>query len=61
LNSLSGKKPVVICFYLKNFTLGCIKEVCDFRDGYKDLKALDTEVITISSGSKASHERFKSR
>lgn len=59
--SIIGKKPLVIYFYPKNFTPGCTKEACDFRDGYEDFKALGAEVIGISSDSAKSHEKFKNR
>ncbi len=54
-------KPLVIFFYPKNFTPGCTKEACAFRDSYEDFKTLGAEVIGISSDSVASHTRFKNR
>ncbi|WP_298546864.1 peroxiredoxin [uncultured Aquimarina sp.] len=56
-----GKKPLVVYFYPKNFTPGCIKEACDFRDSYEDFKNIGVEVIGISSDSVKSHERFKNK
>ncbi|WP_010229543.1 peroxiredoxin [Gillisia marina] len=61
LNKFSGKKALVVYFYPKNFTPGCVKEACDFRDKYEDFKALNAEVIGISSDSEASHKRFKTK
>ncbi|MDY8137902.1 peroxiredoxin [Aquimarina sp. 2201CG5-10] len=58
-SSLIGYTPVVIYFYPKNFTPGCIKEACDFRDRYQDFKELGAEIIGISSDSIKSHEKFK--
>ncbi|WP_299314187.1 peroxiredoxin [uncultured Aquimarina sp.] len=60
-NNFIGKTPLVIYFYPKNFTPGCIKEACDFRDSYEDFKNMGVEVIGISSDSIKSHERFKSK
>ncbi len=60
-NLIVGKIPVVIYFYPKNFTPGCIKEACDFRDSYADFKSVGAEVIGISSDSIKSHEKFKRR
>ncbi|GAA4274376.1 peroxiredoxin [Aquimarina gracilis] len=60
-NSIIGVKPVVIYFYPKNFTPGCTKEACDFRDSYADFKDLGAEVIGISSDSIKSHTRFKNK
>ncbi len=61
LNKFSGKQALVVYFYPKNFTPGCVKEACEFRDTYEEFKELDTEVIGISSDSETSHKRFKSR
>jgi len=60
-NDIIGKKAVVIYFYPKNFTPGCTKEACDFRDSYADFKDMGAEVIGISSDSAKSHTKFKNR
>jgi peroxiredoxin Q/BCP len=56
--SVKGKQNLVIYFYPKNFTPGCTKEACSFRDSYEDFKSLGATVIGVSSDSKKSHERF---
>ncbi|WP_108803506.1 peroxiredoxin [Aquimarina sp. Aq107] len=56
-----GQTPLVIYFYPKNFTPGCIKEACDFRDSYEDFKKEGVEVIGISADNVKSHERFKNK
>lgn len=56
--SVLGKTKLVIYFYPKNFTPGCTKEACSFRDHFEDFKALGATVIGISSDTKKSHERF---
>lgn len=53
-----GKKPLVIFFYPKDFTPGCVKEVCAFRDQYQDFQDKGVEVIGISSDGHKSHEKF---
>ena len=53
-----GKKPVVIYFYPKDFTPGCTKEACSFRDSYEDFKEAGAEVIGISNDSEKSHAKF---
>ncbi len=58
LNELLGKKPLVIFFYPKDYTPGCTKEVCDFRDSYEDFQEMGAEVIGISSDSEKTHRRF---
>ena len=53
-----GKKPAVIYFYPKDFTPGCTKEACTFRDSYQDFKDAGAEVIGISGDSEKSHQKF---
>ena len=57
-HQLVGKEAMVVYFYPKDFTPGCIKEACSFRDSYQDFKDLGAEVIGISSDSEKSHTRF---
>ncbi len=59
--NIIGRKPLVLYFYPKNFTPGCTKEACDFRDSYLDFTTLGAEVIAISSDSVKSHTRFKNK
>ena len=59
--TLVGKQAFVLYFYPKDFTPGCTKEACEFRDRYEDFKALGVEVIGVSSDSVKSHQRFKKR
>lgn len=61
INAVKGKNSLVIYFYPKNFTPGCTKEACSFRDSYEDFKELGAEVIGVSADSKKSHERFAKR
>ena len=61
INSVLGSKPLVIYFYPKNFTPGCTKEACSFRDSYEDFKQMGAEVIGISGDSSNSHSRFVER
>jgi peroxiredoxin Q/BCP len=58
IESFIGKKPMVIFFYPKNFTPGCVREVCAFRDQYQDFQDYGVEVIGISSDGLNSHQKF---
>ncbi|MEO1804790.1 MAG: peroxiredoxin [Bacteroidota bacterium] len=58
LGQFKGKKNVVLFFYPKDETPGCIKEVCSFRDSYEQFQELGAEVIGISSDSVDSHKLF---
>jgi peroxiredoxin Q/BCP len=61
LRDFLGNKPVVLFFYPKDDTLGCIKEVCAFRDSFEGFRKLDAEVIEMSSDSLESHKRFAAK
>lgn len=58
LSDFLGKK-VVIYFYPKDFTPGCMQQACSFRDLNKEYLQLNTVVIGISKDTVASHKRFK--
>ncbi len=60
-SDLIGKKAFVVYFYPKDFTPGCTKEACSFRDSYEDFKELGAEVIGISGDSTESHSKFVKR
>jgi len=60
LSEYFGKKNVVLYFYPKDETPGCIKEACTFRDNYEELAALGAEVLGISGQSVQSHIAFAS-
>lgn len=58
ITDLIGKKPIVLFFYPKDYTPGCTKEVCSFRDSYEEFTELGAEVVGISSDSESSHRKF---
>jgi thioredoxin-dependent peroxiredoxin len=49
---------VVVYFYPKDFTSGCTREACAFRDAAGPLKKLGAVVIGISKDSAESHGKF---
>ena len=53
-----GRKNVVLYFYPKDDTPGCIKEACGFREVMDDLFECDTIVLGISPDNLYSHQRF---
>lgn len=61
LSDFKGKQNVVLYFYPKDNTLGCTKEVCDFRDMSKKFQKKDTVVLGISADSLKAHDNFKSK
>ena len=58
---LIGRKAFVVYFYPKDFTPGCTKEACSFRDSYQDFQDLGAEVIGISTDSEESHTQFSEK
>ncbi|NEP07173.1 MULTISPECIES: peroxiredoxin [Okeania] len=61
LSNFHGKKNVVVYFYPKDDTPGCIKEACAFRDKYQVFTDAGAEVIGISGDSQQSHKQFASK
>lgn len=61
MSDVLGKKSVVIFFYPKDFTPGCTKEVCSFRDAYDEFVEVGAEVIGISGDSTKSHRDFSGK
>ncbi len=61
LGDFLGKKTVVLYFYPKDFSPGCTKEACAFRDGYEYFKDAGAEVIGISSDTEESHSKFSDK
>lgn len=60
LHSLRGS-PVVLYFYPKDDTPGCIKEACSFRDRQSELAALGAKVLGVSPDTVESHVRFRDK
>ena len=60
LSAFRGR-VVVLYFYPKDDTHGCIAESSDFRDNYPKFQSANAEVIGISSDTSDSHARFASK
>ena len=60
LKDLKGKK-VILYFYPKDDTPGCIKEACGFRDIWLQLSKSGTVVLGISKDSIEVHKSFKQK
>ena len=54
-------KNLIIYFYPKDNTPGCTTEGQNFRDLYKELQKLDTEILGVSRDSVRVHENFKKK
>jgi len=53
-----SKSNVVLYFYPKDETPGCIREACGFRDYIIDFEGFNCQVIGISGDSIRSHAKF---
>jgi len=54
-----GKKVLVVYFYPADFTGGCTKQACSFRDEMSKLKDKDVEVVGVSGDTAKNHAEFK--
>ena len=57
LSSFRGQR-VVIYFYPKDQTPGCIKEACNFRDRWLDFEAQQIKILGIGKDGASSHLKF---
>ncbi len=58
LNSVLGKKNLVIYFYPKDDSPGCTAQACSFRDQFEVFTEADAVIIGISGQSVKSHKEF---
>ena len=54
-----GMGPVVLSFYVFDFTGVCTAQACDFRDEFAGLQGQGAKVFGISTDSAASHKAFR--
>lgn len=64
-NMLSLKRfqgqPIVLYFYPKDDTPGCVKEACAFQDAMPEFQKLGAMVIGVSRDSADRHIKFKAK
>lgn len=58
IETVLGKKNLVIYFYPKDDSPGCTKEACSFRDQFDVFNDVDAMIIGINSQSVESHLKF---
>jgi peroxiredoxin Q/BCP len=58
LADFAGQKNVLLYFYPKDFTGGCTKEACGFRDRMTDLQTNNVQVVGVSFDAVDTHKRF---
>jgi peroxiredoxin Q/BCP len=59
LSNLLQHGPLIVYFYPADFTPGCTKEACAFRDIHADMLSAGLRVIGISPQDGDSHKRFR--
>ena len=58
LADLIGKKIILLYFYPKDFTGGCTKEACGFRDRIGEFETNNVAVVGVSYDTAESHKKF---
>jgi peroxiredoxin Q/BCP len=58
LKALLKDGPLILYFYPADFTPGCTKEACSFRDLHQDLLKAKLRVVGVSPQDVESHRRF---
>lgn len=58
LSEHAAKKPVVVAFYPADFSGGCTKQMCSYRDNFKEIQALGVELAPISGDYVFSHQAW---
>jgi peroxiredoxin Q/BCP len=61
INSVLGKKNLVIYFYPKDDSPGCTAQACSFQDQFEVFKEADAVIIGISGQSVESHKEFATK
>src|ERR671923_1569262 len=54
-------QPLVLYFYPKDFTSGCTREACSFRDLSDELDAVGARIVGVSRDGPESHAAFRRR
>jgi len=59
LSGYKDKSAVVLYFYPKDFTSGCTKQACNFRDNISGIQDQNAVVLGVSVDNAESHKKFK--
>ena len=61
LSDFGTKRGIVFFFYPMDFSPGCTKEACHFRDYHREIVELGGEVFGVSGDSAESHSKFSEK
>lgn len=53
-----ARRHLILYFFPKDFTPGCTREACSFRDRRAEIAGLDAEVVGVSYDSAEKHAQF---
>jgi len=58
LRDFRGRRHIILYFFPKDFTPGCTREACSFRDRRAEVAGLDAEIVGVSLDTPEKHEAF---
>ncbi|HVM98507.1 MAG TPA: peroxiredoxin, partial [Candidatus Acidoferrales bacterium] len=61
LKDYRGRRHLVLYFFPKDFTPGCTKEACSFRDHRSELAGYDAEIVGVSFDTAEKHAAFAAK
>ena len=61
LSKDASGKALILYFYPKDFTRGCTKEACEFRDQFQVFRNLDILIYGISTDTIEVHNKFREK
>ncbi len=61
LSKSAEGKPLILYFYPKDFTPGCTRQACSFRDHFEIFREFDIDVYGISTDTVRQHLQFKAK
>jgi len=61
LTQLLQPGPIILYFYPADFTPGCTREACTFRDIHDDILGVGLRVVGVSPQDWESHARFREK
>jgi len=59
LSDLLQQSSLILYFYPADFTPGCTREACAFRDMHDDILSVGLQVVGISPQNGATHKKFQ--
>lgn len=61
LRDFHGRRHVILYFFPKDFTPGCTREACSFRDRRAEVAGLDAEIVGVSLDTPEKHASFAAK